>query len=233
MEYVRNGRLLTVRARKEVILSAGSVGSPHILLLSGVGPKEHLKNLGVKFETIACSETNQKEQNRNCDSDIFLSMQVKVIADLPVGEHLQDHLKSDMGLFSLPGPDSLAPERTNSWSEWFKYAVFGTGKEPDRSQRTSSQFVSLPFVGTQQYTMTRVPGIKAGVGVEASGFRRSVHQPKDDLRPYLQFTTFGGLFGADVENYWKSADSLNYKHEVAVQHLTLRKIIYQKLYFGF
>ena len=57
-------------------------------------------------------------------------------------------------------------------------------------------------------------GVKGGVGVEATGFRRSKHQPHDDPRPYLQLTIFGGLFGADVENYWKSADALNYRHEV-------------------
>ena len=57
-------------------------------------------------------------------------------------------------------------------------------------------------------------GVRGGVGVEATGFRRSKHQPDDDPRPYLQLTIFGGLFGADVEKYWKSADALNYRHEV-------------------
>ena len=52
-----------------------------------------------------------------------------MVADLPgVGENLQDHLKSDMGLFSLPGNDCLAPDRVNSWTEWFKYTFFGTGE---------------------------------------------------------------------------------------------------------
>ncbi|CAG2227099.1 unnamed protein product [Mytilus edulis] len=37
--YVKDGRKQEVFARKEVILSAGSFESPHILLLSGIGPK--------------------------------------------------------------------------------------------------------------------------------------------------------------------------------------------------
>ena len=52
-----------IRARKEVILSAGAVGTPQILLLSGIGPKEHLREVGIT-----------------------------VRRDLPVGKRLQDHL---------------------------------------------------------------------------------------------------------------------------------------------
>ena len=47
VEYVHGGRLYKIKAKKEVILSAGAVGSPHILLLSGVGPKEDLEEHGV------------------------------------------------------------------------------------------------------------------------------------------------------------------------------------------
>jgi choline dehydrogenase-like flavoprotein len=41
---------LNVRARKEVILSAGSVHTPQILQRSGVGPREPLENAGVKVK---------------------------------------------------------------------------------------------------------------------------------------------------------------------------------------
>jgi len=41
------GQVLTVRARKEVILSAGAVGSAKILLASGVGPENHLSEMDV------------------------------------------------------------------------------------------------------------------------------------------------------------------------------------------
>ena len=65
LRYQKDGRTVTVNARKEVILAAGSVGSPQILQLSGIGPAETLKAAGVD-----------------------------VLLDRPgVGANLQDHLE--------------------------------------------------------------------------------------------------------------------------------------------
>ncbi|XP_029037746.2 glucose dehydrogenase [FAD, quinone]-like [Osmia bicornis bicornis] len=55
-----------VSARKEVILSAGTINSPKILMLSGIGPMEDLKKHGIN-----------------------------VFSDLPVGRNLQDHVTMD------------------------------------------------------------------------------------------------------------------------------------------
>jgi choline dehydrogenase len=53
-----------VEARREVILTAGAFGSPHLLMLSGIGPADHLRDHGIE-----------------------------IVADLSgVGENLQDHL---------------------------------------------------------------------------------------------------------------------------------------------
>jgi choline dehydrogenase len=65
IQYEKNTQTTTVMASKEVILSAGSIGSPKLLQLSGIGPKEVLENAGVE-----------------------------VLHELPgVGENLQDHLE--------------------------------------------------------------------------------------------------------------------------------------------
>ncbi len=47
VEFSRGGAVEKVEAVREVILSAGAVGSPHILQLSGVGDAEHLAKIGV------------------------------------------------------------------------------------------------------------------------------------------------------------------------------------------
>jgi choline dehydrogenase len=46
--YRRDGELRTVRARREVLLSAGAIGSPQILQLSGIGPAPVLKQAGIE-----------------------------------------------------------------------------------------------------------------------------------------------------------------------------------------
>ncbi|WP_435746337.1 GMC family oxidoreductase [Nocardioides sp. SYSU DS0663] len=59
----RDGSRRTIRAGKEVILSAGFVGSAQLLMLSGIGHAQHLKDHGIP-----------------------------VVADLPVGDNLHDHM---------------------------------------------------------------------------------------------------------------------------------------------
>lgn len=47
IEYARDGRLAHLRVRREVVVCAGAIGSPRLLLLSGVGPAEELRSLGI------------------------------------------------------------------------------------------------------------------------------------------------------------------------------------------
>ncbi len=64
VEIAENGGKLLLRAEREVIVSSGAIGSPRLLMLSGIGPADHLESVGVD-----------------------------VVHDLPgVGGNLQDHL---------------------------------------------------------------------------------------------------------------------------------------------
>jgi choline dehydrogenase len=85
VEFLRDGALNTARADAEVILAGGTVNSPQILMLSGVGPADELRRFGID-----------------------------VVQDLPgVGENLQDHPMVSVGYFctqkiSLDGAETLA-----------------------------------------------------------------------------------------------------------------------------
>jgi len=47
VHYLQRGVAETARAEAEVILAAGAIGSPHLLMLSGIGPADHLRSLGI------------------------------------------------------------------------------------------------------------------------------------------------------------------------------------------
>jgi choline dehydrogenase len=49
VEYSVGGETQQVRPEAETILSAGSIGSPQLLMLSGIGPAEHLRSVGVEL----------------------------------------------------------------------------------------------------------------------------------------------------------------------------------------
>ena len=63
VEVITTAGHSTIRAAREVILCAGVYGSPQLLMLSGIGPAAHLREHGIE-----------------------------VVADLPVGDNLHDHV---------------------------------------------------------------------------------------------------------------------------------------------
>ncbi|KAI4501930.1 hypothetical protein M0802_002612 [Mischocyttarus mexicanus] len=48
VQYIKDDKKKLVFSKKEVLLSAGTIDSAKLLMLSGIGPKEHLQNLGIK-----------------------------------------------------------------------------------------------------------------------------------------------------------------------------------------
>jgi choline dehydrogenase-like flavoprotein len=50
VEYDQSGKRVTARANREVIVSGGAIGAPHLLMLSGVGPADHLREHGIDVQ---------------------------------------------------------------------------------------------------------------------------------------------------------------------------------------
>jgi choline dehydrogenase len=67
------GKMITATVRKEVILSAGAVGSPQLLMLSGIGPAAHLQSIGI--EVVA--DLAGVGQNLNDHPDFVLKYKCK------------------------------------------------------------------------------------------------------------------------------------------------------------
>lgn len=47
VDYIHQGEMITAHADREVILSGGAINSPQLLMLSGIGPSDHLKDMGI------------------------------------------------------------------------------------------------------------------------------------------------------------------------------------------
>jgi choline dehydrogenase-like flavoprotein len=104
VEILTTGGREVIRADREVIVSGGVYGSPHLLMLSGIGPADHLRAFGID-----------------------------VVADLPVGDNLHDHMFVPMTYamptaLRRPNPfyfaRAYARESFSSGSTWLARSVF-------------------------------------------------------------------------------------------------------------
>lgn len=104
-----------VHANKEIIISAGTMGTTKLLLLSGVGPRKHLQDI-----------------------------KIPVVADLPVGENLQDHVIGDGVDFFTPYPGvSYTVAKSENFASSWSYSLFGTGMKTSPCFRESIANIKL------------------------------------------------------------------------------------------
>lgn len=100
VEFIKeNGQPQIAYAKREVILSAGAIGSPHILLNSGIGPRKHLEDVGVT-----------------------------VTHDLPgVGQNLQDHVAIGGLAFTINKAAGIVANRMINFNSALRYALSEEG----------------------------------------------------------------------------------------------------------
>ncbi len=143
VEIIENGRPVILRADREVIVTSGAIGSPKLLMLSGIGPADHLRSVGVDV----------------------------VHALSGVGQNLQDHMDVDV-LAELSGSHGIDRYKKLHWQAMagLEYMLFGKGPVAsniveagafwwgDRSEKTPDiQFHFLPGAGVEE-GIGSVPG---------------------------------------------------------------------------
>jgi choline dehydrogenase-like flavoprotein len=100
VDIVDNGTVTRLAAEKEIVVTAGAIGSPKMLMLSGIGPAAHLKSVGVD-----------------------------VRHDLPgVGQNFHDHFSTDV-IWQLNGPHSYDKYKKPHWAALagLQYVLFRNG----------------------------------------------------------------------------------------------------------
>jgi choline dehydrogenase len=100
VEYLRNGKAERVHAEREIVLCAGTYNSPQLLMLSGIGPADHLRSVGID-----------------------------VIQDLKgVGENLQEH-PNLLNIFRATDRRGLTPHLRldRATLAVLRWALFGNG----------------------------------------------------------------------------------------------------------
>lgn len=95
VQFLKNKINHTVLASKEVILSAGAINSPHLLMLSGIGPRDILEDVGIP-----------------------------VIQDLKVGYNLQDHMAMSTLVFLVNGSETVSDITVGPW-DMYNYVTRG------------------------------------------------------------------------------------------------------------
>ncbi|KAJ8953917.1 hypothetical protein NQ318_019157 [Aromia moschata] len=98
VKYSYWGKSFYAKASNGVILSAGTIGSPKLLMLSGIGPKDHLDDLNIPCKV-----------------------------NLPVGENLLDHVTTGLDLILLNQSLGIGIEQMLSPYSIFEYFWYGTG----------------------------------------------------------------------------------------------------------
>ncbi|GIZ00760.1 glucose dehydrogenase [Caerostris extrusa] len=106
VQFEFGGQTHQVRARREVIVSAGTVKTPQLLMLSGIGPKKHLQKFKVRI-------TDNLHNHR-------------LVADLPVGDNLQCLVAAPLN-FQLSPNIPTVEERLSNPNNMKQYIHSRTG----------------------------------------------------------------------------------------------------------
>jgi choline dehydrogenase len=111
VEYLREGRVQSLRADREVILAGGAINSPQLLQLSGIGDGDHLRSLGVK------TVHELKGVGRNLSDHVAIEIQqmcvqpislLNELRPLKIAKSLARYALTRKGPIAHPGIEAVA-----------------------------------------------------------------------------------------------------------------------------
>ena len=92
ISYRYKGKIQSVEANKEVILSGGAINSPHLLMLSGIGPSAHLQEHGIE------TRVNLPGVGQNLQDHATVILQYACKKSFPIHKVDQPHRKLATGI---------------------------------------------------------------------------------------------------------------------------------------
>ncbi|MBD0261171.1 MAG: GMC family oxidoreductase N-terminal domain-containing protein [Tolypothrix sp. Co-bin9] len=101
LEYVQNQNVQTVKVNKEVLLCGGTINSPQLLILSGIGPAEQLRDLGIPVVV----DLPGVGQNLHDHIQVFVSYESKQPIDVDIASNI-----GEAGGFTKTKPELSAPD---------------------------------------------------------------------------------------------------------------------------
>ncbi|XP_032663977.1 glucose dehydrogenase [FAD, quinone]-like [Odontomachus brunneus] len=106
VEFTKYGRTMNVFAKNEVILCAGTIASPQLLMLSGIGPANHLVELGINVVKDAPVGKNLMDHVAFGGLTFIIDSRIDIsFIDIinPVMPHIADYFVEKSGPMTIPG----------------------------------------------------------------------------------------------------------------------------------
>jgi len=176
VQIMRNGIPMRLGAKRELILAAGAIGSPHLLQLSGIGPGEILRGHGIEVAV------DQPEVGANLQDHLEIRCVFKVSGVKTLNENAQTMTqKAKIALdyiLQQDGPMSMG------------HSVLGTFAKSSPTYETANlQYHIQPFsLDAYGEPFHKFPAFTAGVSNVRPTSRGHVHitSPNSDTHPEIQ-----------------------------------------------
>ncbi len=190
-----------IAAAREVVLSSGAIGSPRLLMLSGIGPADHLRQAGVP-----------------------------VVHDLPgVGGNLQDHLDLCV-LAECSGPYSYDPVKRpdRTLLAGLQYLLFRSGPVAASLFETGGFWYADPQAGWPdiQFHLGQGSGIEKGIAtIRGSGITLNTAYLRPKSRGTVRLASADPAAPPLIDpNYWAEPEDL----EMSLRGLQMAREILQQ-----